>query len=226
MYRGIVVVSLVARRWSFAFSLSLSLSFHRCAEAVVIPETPLYFNLASLTLGLQGSHLFMDWCVDDYMVHHHPTAHHNHHHHHHHHHVGRIPEDGTTLHVVDRENDNRVSTVTGLDPFFVFHWANAYVEEVEGSRLLHLDACVYDDPDIVEHLLLDTIRRGAGDRWVSLLMMRTHWHTHARTRTRTRTHVALTMMTTTCPPPSHQVGRRAASVEPSAAHAPAARRQR
>jgi hypothetical protein len=56
-----VVVSLVVRRSWFAFSLS----FHRCAEAVVIPETPLYFNLASLTLGLQGSHLFMDWCVDD-----------------------------------------------------------------------------------------------------------------------------------------------------------------
>ena len=53
--------SFVVRRSSFAFSLS----FHRCAEAVVIPETPLYFNLASLTLGLQGSHLFMDWCVDD-----------------------------------------------------------------------------------------------------------------------------------------------------------------
>ena len=51
----------LTRRSSFAFSLS----FHRCAEAVVIPETPLYFNLASLTLGLQGSHLFMDWCVDD-----------------------------------------------------------------------------------------------------------------------------------------------------------------
>lgn len=121
--------------------------FPGCPEAVVVPETPLYFNLASLTLGLEGSHLFMDW----------------------------IPEDGTTLHVVDREDGNAVSTVTGLDPFFVFHWANAYVEivhddvdgshrhDVAGRRLLHLDACVYDDPDIVEHLLLGTIRRGGDD---------------------------------------------------------------
>lgn len=110
--------------------------FPGCAEAVVVPEMPLYFNLASLTLGRDGTHLFMDW----------------------------IPEDGTTLHVVDMASENNnVSTIRGLDPCFVFHWANAYVEERGGRTYLHLDACVYDDPDIVEHLLLKNVRMGEGE---------------------------------------------------------------
>ena len=113
--------------------------FPGCPDALVVPETPLYFNLASLTLGRKGSHLFMDW----------------------------IPEDGTTLHVVELGSDGepgKVCSVSGLDPFFVFHWANAYVERREGRTLLHLDACVYDDPDIVEHLRLKTVRKRAGEQ--------------------------------------------------------------
>jgi carlactone synthase/all-trans-10'-apo-beta-carotenal 13,14-cleaving dioxygenase len=114
--------------------------FPGCPEALVVPETPLYFNLASLTLGREGSHLFMDW----------------------------IPEDGTTLHVVELgsaagDGEPKVCSVSGLDPFFVFHWANAYVERQGTRTLLHLDACVYDDPDIVEHLRLETIRMGPGE---------------------------------------------------------------
>ena len=121
--------------------------FPGCPEALVVPEMPLYFNLASLTLGREGSHLFMDW----------------------------IPEDGTTLHVVELGSDERIGepgkvcSVSGLDPFFVFHWANAYVERRETKTMLHLDACVYDDPDIVEHLRLKTIRKKSDERGSSEL---------------------------------------------------------
>lgn len=96
-------------------------------EYVVLPEMPFYFNLASLMFGTKGTHLFLDW----------------------------IPEDKTRLHVIE-VSTGAVHTVEA-DPFFVFHWANAYTS----GNLLHLDATVYDTPDIVEHLLLDTIRNGS-----------------------------------------------------------------
>lgn len=97
-------------------------------EFVVIPEMPFYFNLASLMLGTTGTHLFLDW----------------------------IPEDKTRLHVIEISSGT-VHTVCA-DPFFVFHWANAFSSD--DGRYLHLDATVYDNPDIVEHLLLKNIRNG------------------------------------------------------------------
>ena len=98
-------------------------------EYIIIPETPLYFNLASLTLGSPpGTHLFLDW----------------------------IPEDGSRIHIVHRRTGT-VHTVE-TDPFFVFHWANAFVSD--DGKYLHIDATVYDDPDIVEHLLLKNVREG------------------------------------------------------------------
>eukprot|EP00890_Picochlorum_soloecismus_P003124 jgi/Picsp_1/3812/NSC_01324-R1_carotenoid cleavage dioxygenase 8 len=63
---------------------------------VIIPETPLYFNLGALMLGNTGSHVFLDW----------------------------VPLDGTLLHIVDLETGS-VDTVE-TDPFFVFHWVNAF----------------------------------------------------------------------------------------------------
>jgi len=66
-----------------------------------------------------------------------------------------IPEDKTRLHVIEMAT-GAVHTVQA-DPFFVFHWANTYTS----GNQLHLDATVYDTPDIVEHLLLDTIRNGS-----------------------------------------------------------------
>ena len=96
---------------------------------VVIPEMPLYFNLAALTLGTSASHLFLDW----------------------------IPEDGTRLHVVDVASRS-VHTVRDVPPCFVFHWANAFTSD--DGRYLNIDATVYDNPDIVEHLLLDSVRAG------------------------------------------------------------------
>jgi len=63
---------------------------------VIIPETPLYFNLGALMLGNNGSHMFLDW----------------------------VPSDGTLLHIVNLETGS-VDTVE-TDPFFVFHWVNAF----------------------------------------------------------------------------------------------------
>jgi len=63
---------------------------------VVVPETPLYFNLGSLMSGKETAHIFTDW----------------------------RPQDGTRLHVVSLA-DGRVRTFTA-PPFFCFHWANAF----------------------------------------------------------------------------------------------------
>jgi carlactone synthase/all-trans-10'-apo-beta-carotenal 13,14-cleaving dioxygenase len=96
---------------------------------VVIPETPLYFNLGSLMTGKETGHIFTDW----------------------------RPEDGARLHVVSLDGGAR-RTFTA-PPFFAFHWANAH-ESADG-RYLHIDAAVYDDPEIVNHLRLRHARAGA-----------------------------------------------------------------
>ena len=102
--------------------------FPASREHVVIPETPLYFNLGALMLGKSTDHIFLDWA----------------------------PQDGTTLHVV-RLCDGAVRSFRA-PPFFVFHWANAF--ESEDGRYLHLDAALYDDPAIVNHLYLSLVWAG------------------------------------------------------------------
>lgn len=64
------------------------------------------------------------------------------------------PADGTTLHVVDLRDGSRKSY--RAPPCFVFHWANAF--ESEDGRYLHLDACLYEDPQIVNDLYLGVLR--------------------------------------------------------------------
>ena len=93
---------------------------------VIIPETPLYFNLGALMLGNNGSHMFLDW----------------------------VPSDRTLLHIVNLET-GEVDTVE-TDPFFVFHWVNAFHSDED--KYLTIDAAVYEDPSIVTHLLLDSVR--------------------------------------------------------------------
>jgi carlactone synthase / all-trans-10'-apo-beta-carotenal 13,14-cleaving dioxygenase len=119
---------------------------------VIFAEMPCYFNLVSLMTGAPTPFIFMDW----------------------------KPEEGTLLHVV-RLSDGAVSTCRA-PPFFVLHWANAWEESagqgknlagngasssdngsktnVETTTKIHLDAAVYDDPEIVNHLLLDNLRSG------------------------------------------------------------------
>jgi carotenoid cleavage dioxygenase-like enzyme len=65
------------------------------------------------------------------------------------------PADGTTLHVVDLRDGRRRSY--RAPACFVFHWGNAF--ESPDGRYLHLDACLYEDPEIVNDLYL---RRGEG----------------------------------------------------------------
>ena len=60
------------------------------------------------------------------------------------------PEDRKTLHVVDLQNGSRRSY--SAPPCFVFHWANAF-ESADG-RFLHIDACLYEDPQICNDLYL------------------------------------------------------------------------
>ena len=63
---------------------------------IVIPETPLYFNLGALMLGHSTEHIFLDWA----------------------------PEEGSRLHVVDVQSGEVKSYTTPA--FFAFHWANAH----------------------------------------------------------------------------------------------------
>ncbi|PSC71885.1 carotenoid oxygenase [Micractinium conductrix] len=66
------------------------------------------------------------------------------------------PADRTTLHVVDLRSGAVKSF--RAPPFFVFHWVNAF--HTQGGRLLHLDACLYEDPQIVNDLYLEPLRAG------------------------------------------------------------------
>jgi hypothetical protein len=64
------------------------------------------------------------------------------------------PSDGTTLHVVGLR-DGRTRSFRA-PPCFVFHWANAH--ESPDGRHLHLDACLYEEPGIVNDLRLAALR--------------------------------------------------------------------
>jgi len=106
---------------------------------IVIPETPLYFNLGALMLGTTTDHLFLDW----------------------------VPEEGTRLHVVDVTNYKNgdsggaeiVKTFT-VPAFFCFHWANAF--ESDDGRYLHLDGSIYNDPQILNHLEMKNVTNAGG----------------------------------------------------------------
>lgn len=117
---------------------------------VILFETPIYFNLASLLFGSETSYLFMDW----------------------------KPEEGTLVHVV-RLSDGAVASCRA-PPFFAFHYANAWEENLDGSevidsnsnrknskqavldkqskKLIYIDAAIYSDPTIVNHLKLENMR--------------------------------------------------------------------
>ncbi|PSC71918.1 Carotenoid cleavage dioxygenase 8 isoform B [Micractinium conductrix] len=66
------------------------------------------------------------------------------------------PADGALLHAIDLRSGAVKSF--RAPPFFVFHWANAF--HTQGGRLLHLDACLYEDPQIVNDLYLEPLRAG------------------------------------------------------------------
>jgi beta,beta-carotene 9',10'-dioxygenase len=63
------------------------------------------------------------------------------------------PKRGTRFRVLDLNTGSSVGTFDG-EPFFAFHHVNAY----EHGREIILDACAYDDADIVDALYLDRLR--------------------------------------------------------------------
>lgn len=107
-------------------------SFPCNGRFAIIPETPLYFNLINMMVGIDSEYLFLDW----------------------------KPTDGTVLHIVDLEGVDKVKSVRiGNDDgaFYVFHYSNCYTDD---SGLLHIDGAVYPDPEIVNDLLLKNLRKG------------------------------------------------------------------
>jgi carlactone synthase / all-trans-10'-apo-beta-carotenal 13,14-cleaving dioxygenase len=104
---------------------------------IVIPESPLYFNLGALMLGSTTDHIFLDWA----------------------------PEEGTRLHVVDVSTsgtENKIVKTFTAPPFFCFHWANAF--ESEDGRYLHLDGSIYNNPEIVNHLSMKNVTNAGGEK--------------------------------------------------------------
>ncbi len=65
------------------------------------------------------------------------------------------PERGTRFLVIDRET-GELHSVSEADPFFVFHMANGFQD---GDELV-VDLCAYDDPAIIDDLLLSNLRAG------------------------------------------------------------------
>ena len=65
------------------------------------------------------------------------------------------PELGTRITLVDRSTGEATGPFE-TDPFFCFHHANSYEENGE----VVIDACTYDNPEIVEDLYLDRLRAG------------------------------------------------------------------
>jgi beta,beta-carotene 9',10'-dioxygenase len=69
------------------------------------------------------------------------------------------PERGTRLQVFRREGGEHVGTWEG-PALFAFHHINAFVDD-DGAVVL--DLAGYEDPEIIDHLYLDALRRGTPD---------------------------------------------------------------
>ena len=121
----------------------------------ILVESPLYFNLSSLMLDVETPYIFMDW----------------------------RPEERTRVRVI-RLRDGAVVSCD-IPPCFVFHYANAWEEYLDvdasqsdapsrarngsetpadtlhkGATRVHIDAAVYEDPSILNHLKLKNMRSG------------------------------------------------------------------
>jgi beta,beta-carotene 9',10'-dioxygenase len=65
------------------------------------------------------------------------------------------PERGTRFHLFDRSTGEHTGPFE-TDPFFAFHFVNAYEENGE----VVADVCTFEDPGIVEDLYLERLRNG------------------------------------------------------------------
>lgn len=103
-------------------------------QYAVIVEHPLYISLGSLLFGSPRPYVFMDWA----------------------------PEDGTKITVV-RLDGSEPDRVFAAPPFFAFHYGACYEREAaDGSRELVVDMAAYDDPTILNDLLLKPLREPSG----------------------------------------------------------------
>ncbi|CAD7700294.1 unnamed protein product, partial [Ostreobium quekettii] len=71
-----------------------------------------------------------------------------------------VPEDGTRFHIVPLDPSKKVRTFS-TPTFFAFHYGNTFVSE-DGKRLC-FDVSRYEDPQIVNDLLLENLRPGENE---------------------------------------------------------------
>lgn len=98
---------------------------------IILCETPLYMNMASLMTGSPEPYIFMNW----------------------------KPEEEVLVHVVPLDGSGAVQTFRAPS-FFAFHYGNAF--ESDDGRLLHVDLAAYEDPEIVNSLLIGRLMEYPG----------------------------------------------------------------
>lgn len=95
---------------------------------VIVPETPVYFNmLAALTLG-SAPYVGFDW----------------------------KPETGSILHLVPLNGDKTKIRHVKAPAYFTFHYINAY--ETEDGSSIHIDFGNFKEPEMLNSMYLDHMR--------------------------------------------------------------------
>lgn len=100
---------------------------------VVIVQNPCFYDIEKMVFGESGDHMVFSW----------------------------EPEEGSLIHVVPlAQAKGQAKTRTFRAPAFLgTHWINAF--ESPDKRYLYCDACVANDPGIMAHWALPTVRSGA-----------------------------------------------------------------
>lgn len=104
---------------------------------VVIVQNPCFYDIEKMVFGENGDHMVFSW----------------------------EPEEGSLIHVVplceQRKKNGTAPSMTKAfraPAFLGTHWINAY--ESPDKRYLYCDACVANDPGIMAHWALPTVRSG------------------------------------------------------------------
>lgn len=75
-----------------------------------------------------------------------------------------LPEEGTTITVIDLESSTTAPKTFKLPPIHNFHYLNTFITEVEGlGRCMVLDTPTGKTPQTVSDLLLKNLRNQDGD---------------------------------------------------------------
>lgn len=95
---------------------------------VIVPETPIYFNmLAALTVG-SAPYVQFDW----------------------------KPETGSCLHLVPLDGDKSKIRHIKAPAYFTFHYFNAY--ETDDGDSIHIDFSNFEQPEMLNAMYLDRMR--------------------------------------------------------------------